>query len=355
MKARYWGLPAIGAALFIFSVIHVVRAQKTHEHPAPVAPPTLASGNHVAGTGVIEPSSENILAGSHRSGVAAKVLVTAGAEVRRGSPLFCLDDRAAVADVRLREAELAVAEAQVARLAHMPRKDELPPLVARVAQAQAKLDDADDVLRRTQRVVESSALPEEQAVRAQQQRAVAASDLRAARAELDLKRAGAWGPDRVVAASAAKQAAANLERAKTELDLLCARAPIDATVLRVDVRPGEFVNAGPASAPVTLGVTQPLHVRADFDEVEIPRFRRDARARAFIRGTNVSMPLVFVRVEPAVTPKRSLSGFSAERLDTRVLQAIYRIERAPAAAFIGQQVDILLDAPAAHDGVASKR
>jgi hypothetical protein len=56
-------------------------------------------------------------------------------------------------------------------------------------------------------------------------------------------------------------------------------------------------------------------------------------------------PLEFVRVEPFVVPKKSLTGENTERIDTRVLQVIYRV--APGAGprlYVGQQVDVYIDA-----------
>jgi hypothetical protein len=51
-----------------------------------------------------------------------------------------------------------------------------------------------------------------------------------------------------------------------------------------------------------------------------------------------------------VVPKRSLTGDSTERVDTRVLQVIYRVERNDVALFIGQQLDVFIDgAPMAGD------
>jgi multidrug efflux pump subunit AcrA (membrane-fusion protein) len=348
MKTKQWVLPGIGAAFFTFSVVHIVGAQKTRAYPAPLTEPTTATGDRIAGTGVIEPSSENISAGTHRSGVVDKVLVHAGDVVKQRDPLFCLDNRAQTAELHGREADLSMARSQLDRLTRMPRAEELPPLMARVGEAKAKLEDADDNLQRTRSVVQADALPEEQGVRALQQREVAANELREAQADLDLKRAGAWTPDLRVAAAAVRQAEANVERAQTELDLLCPTALVDSTVLRVDVRVGEFVNAGPSSSLVTLGVMDPLNVRVDVDEVDIPRFRPDAPARAYIRGkAETPMPLHFVRVEPAVQPKASLSGANTERVDTRVLQALYRFDPVPPGTYVGQQVDIVIDASAA--------
>ena len=54
--------------------------------------------------------------------------------------------------------------------------------------------------------------------------------------------------------------------------------------------------------------------------------------------------LTFVRYEPFVVPKKSLTGDSTERVDTRVLQVIYQIENANLPLFVGQQMDVFIDA-----------
>jgi hypothetical protein len=51
-----------------------------------------------------------------------------------------------------------------------------------------------------------------------------------------------------------------------------------------------------------------------------------------------------------VIPKRSLTGDSTERVDTRVLQIIYRVERDDPPLFVGQQLDVFIDARADHRG-----
>ena len=77
-----------------------------------------------------------------------------------------------------------------------------------------------------------------------------------------------------------------------------------------------------------MGRLKPLHVRVDVDEHEAWRVRPDAKATAAVRGNaeSESRRSTFVRFEPFVVPKKSLTGESTERVDTRVLQVIYRIE-----------------------------
>jgi hypothetical protein len=69
-------------------------------------------------------------------------------------------------------------------------------------------------------------------------------------------------------------------------------------------------------------------------------------AIGYLRGNkNIKTPLTFVRFEPYVVPKKSLTGDSTERVDTRVLQVIFRFERGDLPFYIGQQMDVFIDTP----------
>ena len=110
--------------------------------------------------------------------------------------------------------------------------------------------------------------------------------------------------------------------------------------------------APPSQALVVLGNVTQLHVRVDVDEYDIPRFIAEAPARATLKGQpDGFFPLRFVRVEPYVVPKKSLTGDNTERVDTRVLQVIYAIDTGGRRLFVGQQLDVFIDAAA---GVASQ-
>lgn len=90
---------------------------------------------------------------------------------------------------------------------------------------------------------------------------------------------------------------------------------------------------------------KPLHIRVDVDEHEAWRVRPQAEAVVAVRGNaNLKVPLTFVRFEPLVVPKRSLTGDSTERVDTRVLQVIYRIEDDSQRLFVSQQMDVFIEA-----------
>jgi hypothetical protein len=69
-------------------------------------------------------------------------------------------------------------------------------------------------------------------------------------------------------------------------------------------------------------------------------------AVAFLKGdTRNPIPLRFVRIEPYVVPKKSLTGDSSERVDTRVLQIIFELERPATPLYVGQQMDVFIRRP----------
>jgi multidrug resistance efflux pump len=272
------------------------------------------------------------------------VYVKVGQRVKKGERLFALDERQLKAELAVRDAALLSAQAQLDRLEKQPRPEELPAWEAKEREAQANLVDQEDQRRRSRRLYPTGAIGQEEMVRRDQAARMAREQYARAKADLALQKAGAWGPDKEVARAAVKQAEAQVKQTKIELERLQVVALVDGEVLQVNVRPGEFVGAPPGQALVVLGNVRQLHVRVDIDEHDIPRFRPGAPARAMLRGDpRQEFPLRFVRVEPYVIPKKSLTGDNTERVDTRVLQVIYALDSKAAGVYVGQQVDVYVE------------
>ena len=97
---------------------------------------------------------------------------------------------------------------------------------------------------------------------------------------------------------------------------------------------------------ILLGNVDNLHVRVDVEEHEASRVQPGAKAIAAVRGNaDLKTPLAFVRFEPFVVPKKSLTGDSTERVDTRVLQVFYSLDRGQVPVYVGQQIDAFIEAP----------
>ncbi len=364
MLKRYL-LPAVAAVSFAFAMIQMTKAQQV---PPPVSPPVEPGVSpftkQVAGAGIVEPETENIAVGTHLPGVVKAVHVRVADRIKAGDPLFDLDDRQVAAELAVKEAARDSFAAQVAKQEALPRKEELPPLEAKVAEAKANLQDKVIAFERTEREFNSGAGARDLYDTRKMAVSVAREQLNQAEAQFALTRAGAWKFDLAVSRAALVQAQAQCDQAKTDLERLRVAAPrvrkpgadrtkepipagdlVEFKVLQVNVRPGEYVGTQAGQAIIVLGTVGRLHVRVDVDENDIARFKPGMRGTASPRGEpQTRFPLSFVRVEPYVIPKKSLTGGNTERVDTRVLQVIYALDAAEVPLYVGQQLDVSLDA-----------
>jgi len=288
--------PSLWAALLgVVFVIYMVR-KTTSVEPMPALPSQAAqkpSVRVIAAAGMVEALRENTSIGVPEGAMVKEVFVKVWDKVEAGAPLLQLDDRELQAqlitqqtDVRVREAELAKAR----------RQDE-----------------------RAESLRASQGVSQDEADSRRDEFAVAQARLESARAMV----------------------------AQTEalIGRLTIRAPIRGTILQVNTRAGEYATPGASDPPVLLGSIEEVQVRADVDEQVAPRVKDGSKAVGYLRGdTQRPIALEFVRIEPFVTPKRNLTGSSSERVDTRVLQIIYKFPNELARRiYVGQQMDLFIE------------
>lgn len=308
MKLKYL-LPSLATIGFIFASYTVVSSNK----PMPVAqavvePASAPFATYIAGSGIIEAKTRNIAIGTPLSGIVTGLVVNVGDNVKAGAQLFVLDDREARAELMVRQADLAKAQAEVKI-------------------AQASVNDAQSLSRLAAAITDKRAISSEELLRRNNAVAIAKAKLTSALALV-------------------QQAEAGLASTQTTLDRLTVRAPVDGEILQVNIRPGEFAQAGGQNtALLVLGNLDQLHVRVDIDENDAWRFVGHSKAVAYLRGNrNFKVDLELAYVEPFVVPKKSLTGDSTERVDTRVLQVLYSFDRKQLPVYVGQQMDVFIEA-----------
>jgi RND family efflux transporter MFP subunit len=301
-------LPLLALVAVGYATMSIVRNQPVLIKSDPPSPPPASVFSHtIAAVGIIEPNSEAVAIGTALDGVVEKVLVQVNESVKKDDPIFQLDARHLHAELGVRQATLESAR-------------------AKVKTAESVKSDAEDQLNRAQKLGGGSVISTDDLMR--RRFSLQAADARLGEAHAEV--AGAQ---------------AQVRATETEIERSIIRAPMDAEVLQIKVRVGEYAPAGQTVEPMlVLGKLHPLHVRVDVDEHEGWRVRPAASATAHVRGNaDLRTPLKFVRVEPMVVPKRSLTGDNTERVDTRVLQVIYEISDAQLPLYVGQQMDIFID------------
>jgi multidrug efflux pump subunit AcrA (membrane-fusion protein) len=355
-------LPALSLAGVIFAIYAVAQAQKVDPPAPPVIQPTRTPFPvTISGSGAVEAANEHVTGiGPPLNALILKVYVTVGATVSEGTPLFRLDDRSLQAQRLVQITARDVARAKLAQLVAQPRPELVPALEAQVAQSQAV---AESLKAQVKRLEDAYATSKGDAVSLddldQRRWALMAAEkmLDVAKAQLALTKAGAWAVD--IAESKAELAMADetIRQTETEIDRYTVKAPSDGTILQVNVRDGEYaVSASPdPSAPplIVFGDTATLNVRVDVDQESSPLVRQGSHAYATLRGFPAKqVPLEFVRIEPYVQIKKSLTGDNTERVDTRVLQVIFRLGRHDLPIYVGQQLDVYIEA-VGHEGPVS--
>ncbi len=293
---RKYGLPVLGIVGVAIAAITVLRGNQAAPAAAPIAEPAKAPfASYIAGAGIVEASTENIAVGTPVSGIVTTIYVKWGDQVKAGDPLFKIDDR--------------------------DLQGQLLTALAKVTEAEASLAMARSELKLAERVPDK--------------RAISVEELTKRRLTEEIDQA------------ALAVANAQVEQLKIEIERRTVRALVPGKILQIKTRLGQFAQAGVVNPPLMLlGSDTRLHVRVDIDETDAWRLRPDAPAVAFVRGNaELKTPLRFVRIEPYVVPKTSLTGDTAERVDTRVLQVIYSFDPASVPVHVGQLMDVYIQAP----------
>lgn len=289
-------LPLIALIGAVFALFVVYHSNKKPPVPAiafpPPVPPYIYS---VAGAGKIEAASEDIFIGTPFNELIEEVYVKAGDKVKEKSPLFRLDIRALKAELNEAHKQKLVAKSQMEN-------------------EEKQFSFYKDL---------------------KDKNAVSQSDYETQYYSFQ------------VALDEYQKADAVVKRVLTDIEKSTITAPINGTVLQIKARVGQVAEKNPFTEQplMVFGNTDIYHIRVDIDEEDSWRIVKNRPATAFVRGnSSISIPLEFLYIEPYVIPKTSLTGENQERVDTRVLQVIYSFNRDNYPVYIGQVLDVYIEA-----------
>ena len=345
----------IGILLGLYSAF--VYSQRPPAQPPAFTPAANPYERGIYANGIIEssqPNGSNINIYPEISGPITQLCVAEGQTVHKGDPLLIVDDSVQRATAAQQRAQAESARVLVEELKAQPRPETLRVVEAQVVAAKAtlkQLKDHSDKMQAAYAGAQSVTLDDLD--NARNATAVAATNLALAERQYELTRAGAWSYD----LRNQEMQYESLSKAATAAEALLAkytlRAPCDGVVFSVQAAVGGYVSPQGAYGTytqnfqplVTMGTVQDyLEIRCYVDEILISQLpdRDHIVAKMFIRGTDISVPITFDRVQPYISPKIELADQRQERVDVRVLPVLFRFEKKNLNVFPGQLVDVYI-------------
>jgi len=336
-----------------------VSGQEPKVPPPAFLPASDPYAKGIYAEGIVESYQEsgaNMNVYSEVPGVVTQVFAAEGQTVQRGTPLFAIEDSVQRGTVEQQQAQFEAAQALLAELKAQPRPENLEVAKAQVEAARASLKSAQDTYDKQKRSyeIDPRSVSKDAVDGAENAMKVADANLKVVERQLDLSRAGAWIYDIRNQERQCSALAKALASSTALLNKYTVRAPAEGSLLAINVAVGSYVSGQGSFDPYTQGYLPAVvmgspqdyaEVRSYVDEILVHRLpdHKAMQATMFIHGTDKSLPLEFVRIQPYVSPKIELSNQRLERVDVRVLPVIFRFQKPKAfPIYPGQLVDVYI-------------
>jgi HlyD family secretion protein len=348
---RKYALPLLSIVGVAIAVAMVIQDNRTPAKTQPALPlATAPFSSYIFGPGIVEASTENISVGTPVSGIVTAIYVKWGDRVKTGARLFKIDTRDLQAQLLPAAAKVKEAEGLILPATEKVKEmqAQAPAANAKIKEAEANLAKAENRLKVGEGLEPGVSITAEDLASRRFDVAIDQAALAAAQAQvqqIQTQIASAEAQVQQVQTQIAS-ARAQVEQIQDQIEIHTIRAPVAGRILQMKTRLGEYAQSGVLATPLMLlGDDTTLHVRVDIDESDAWKFRACAPARASLRGNPaIQTPLQYVRTDPDVVPKTLLTGDTTQRTDTRVLQVIYSFNPASLPLYVGQLMDVFIEA-----------
>ncbi|MHB1697518.1 MAG: HlyD family secretion protein [bacterium] len=302
-------------------------------------------------------NGENINIFPEVSGRIVKILVKEGDFVKKGTPLIKIDDSQQRYATDQIKAQSRAALVLLQELKAEPRNENLTVTESQVkyaaAQVKAQKDQFNKILSAYRLNPES--ISKNTLDTSKDAYYEAKANYKVAINQYNLVKAGAWIYDirnqKAQYAALSKSYLSN----KSLLDKYTIKAPVSGNILLIRTTVGDYISPQGSYGTYTqdygpvivmgAGSASIMEVKCYIDEILVSKLPPSSRMQAvlFVRGTNIKIPLEFVRIEPYVVPKIELSNQRTEKVDVRVLPVIFKFEKPKGVnLYPGQLVDVYI-------------
>lgn len=291
--------------------------------------------------GRVEPPSGIIRVAAPAVGVVSKVLVKAGDTVFAGEPLILLNDD----DV---QARYMAAEATAGMRKRLRDEQSVTGRAVDRRRAEDAIASAETAVFDAQTAVDNAAIAARTTGTAGVELADARAALTRARNELANRQAAYRGIDAPLPTPNEAQAISargDLAFARANLEKLRIRAPIDGTILQVNIRPGELAAPTALQSVLLMANLSTLNVRAELDERDVAEIKVgqavSIRAPAY---ADKEFAGAVASIAPLVEPSRLSSRVTGNRTDVDAVEVVVKLAQ-PGPLTAGMKVDVYFAPP----------
>lgn len=312
------------------------------------AAPVLGQSGSFAAPGRVEGAGPVMPIGVATGGIVGAVLVHGGDRVRAGQLLLKLDCQPLEDDVHTRETHLRASQAVFDRVRNGPRPDEIAVGEAVVGYSQARADEAQKTLERTEALQEGITVTAARVLEVKRDARIAAAQLEEAKARLSLLRAGSREEDIRQSEALRDAAASELEAARARLEQCSVHAPMDGTVLDVLASPGQYLSMAVPQPLLHIVADGQLRVRAEVDVHEVRRVCAQQHATiAADAFPNTTIQAQVASISPEISARSIGAGAAgttaADTGPKDVVVVVLNVDRGAPALPIGLPVTVHFD------------
>jgi len=295
----------------------------------------------VACPGRIEGRSDTVEVGAAADGVVQSIHVREGQKVKAGDTLAeigCSDLQSAL---RVSQAEAESVRQARARLLRGSRPEEREEAAQRTRAARAEVEHTSAELNRATQLSEAQAISKASFDQARRNYEVAEAQLKEAARNEELVNAGPTTEDAAKADADLRAAVDRIRLAEQKAGKCTVVAPVNGTILRVDLRAGESFSTVAPHPLFTIADLSGRRVRAEVDERDIGKIHVGQNAiltsEAF---PNKHFNGKLSRIASIMGRKSVITGDPADKSDRDVLEAIVDLQPSADALPMGLRVTV---------------
>ena len=336
----------LGLALIAAAIAVIAPPGRDGGSPATAASAQQSDKRWLAvAPGRVEPPSGIIKVAPATMGIVSKVLVKVNDTVFAGEPLILLNDDEIQARYAAAEAQVGMRRRLRNEQAATGKANDRRILEDSVAEAETAVFDAQTVVDKAAIQWRSSGVPAAALTSARAALVRAQEDLARRQAQLRGLDAPLLTPNEAQVVSAR----GDLALARVNLEKLKIRAPIDGTILQLNINPGELATPSGLQPVLSIANLTTLNVRAELDERDVSEIKlgqaASVRAAAFpgkeFAGTVTS-------IAPVVEPSRLGARGASNRTDVDVVEVVVKLAQ-PGPLTTGMKVDVYFSPEKAAD------